>query len=94
MVQVRETGEGLVVPLLAEPRASRDRVYGEHAGRLKVSVTAAPESGRANRALCRFLAAQLGLSRSRVRILSGHNSRLKEVLIERVSHGALDAIIA
>ncbi|MCK4374463.1 MAG: YggU family protein [Candidatus Brocadiae bacterium] len=94
MVEVKELADGVAVPLLVEPGASRDRLYGEHGGRLKLSVTAPPEKGKANKAVCKFLAARLGLSKSQVRILSGHNSRLKEVLIERVSRDALEAIIA
>lgn len=93
MLEMRETDDGLAVALLVEPGAGRDRLYGEHGGRLKLSVTAPPEKGKANKAVCKFLAAELGISRSQVHILSGHNSRLKEVLIERVSRDALDAII-
>jgi hypothetical protein len=94
MVRVRQTTEGVRVALLVEPGASRDRLYGEHDGRLKLSVSAPPEKGKANRAVCRFLAAELGLARSQVHVVSGHNSRLKEVLIERVSPDALDAIMS
>ncbi len=94
MVQVREQADGLAVPVLVQPGAARDRVCGEHDGRLKVAVTAAPEKGKANKAVCKFLAARLGLRKSQVRILSGHHSRLKEVLLERVSRNALDAIIS
>ncbi len=94
MVKVREQAGGLAVPVLVQPGAARDRVCGEHDGRLKLAVTAAPEKGKANKAVCKFLAAQLGLRKSQVRILSGHHSRLKEVLFERVSRSALDAIIS
>jgi hypothetical protein len=94
MVKVKETSSGLQVPVLVQPGASRDRIFGEHDGRLKVSVTAAPERGKANEALCKFLAVEMGLSKSQVHVLSGHNSRLKEVLIERVSRDALDAILS
>lgn len=94
MVHVKHTADGVVVPVLVESGAGRDRLYGEHDGRLKLSVTAPPEKGKANKAVCRFLAAELGLSKSQVRILSGHKARLKEVLIERVCRDALEAIIA
>jgi len=94
MMQVREQADGLAVPVLVQPGAAKERVFGEHEGRLKVSVTAPPERGKANEALCRFLAHELGISKSQERILSGHNSRLKEVLIERVSRDALEAIIS
>ncbi len=94
MVELRQTDDGFIVPLVVEPGASCSRLYGEHDGRLKVSVAAPPQHGKANRALCKFLAAQLGLRQSQVRLLSGHKSRQKEVLIERVSKGTLDAIIS
>lgn len=94
MVRVKETADGLEVSVLVQPGAARNRIVGEHDGRLKVSVTAPPERGKANKALCKFLAAEMGLSKSQVHVLSGHNSRLKEVLIERVAPDALDAILS
>ena len=93
MVQVKDMPDGLAVAVLVEPGAGRNRLYGEHDGRLKLSVTAPPEHGKANKAVCRFLAAELGVSKSQVHILAGHHSRLKEVLIERVPRDALEAII-
>ncbi len=93
MVKLTVTESGVRVPVLVEPGAGRERLYGEHDGRLKLSVTAAPERGKANRAVCKFLAAELGVNKSQVHILSGHHSKLKEVLIERVSPNALEAII-
>ena len=44
-------------------------------------------------ALCKLLAERLGVSRSRVLVLSGRTSRRKEVLVERASPSALDGII-
>ena len=93
MIKLTVTESGVCVPVLVEPGAGRERLYGEHDGRLKLSVTAAPERGKANKAVCKFLASELGVSKSQVHILSGHHSKLKEVLIERVSADALEAII-
>ncbi|MDP6107577.1 MAG: DUF167 domain-containing protein [Candidatus Brocadiia bacterium] len=92
-MQVRQTDEGAVVAVLVSPGAGRDELCGEHDGRLKVSVSAAPEKGKANRALCNLLARRLGVSRSQVSVLSGHTSRRKEVLVERAAPGALEGII-
>ncbi len=75
------------------PARGASALYGEHDGRLKISVTAAPERGKANKAVCKFLASELGVNKSQVHVLSGHHSKLKEVLIERVSPSALEAII-
>ena len=94
MVRVRKTPEGYVVPMLVTPGASRNRLCGEHNGTVKVSLTAPPEKGKANKALCSFISRELGINRSQVRIISGRTSRQKEVLLERVPYSALEGIIA
>jgi uncharacterized protein (TIGR00251 family) len=64
------------------PRSSKTEIVGKMAdGTLKVRVAAAPEQGRANDALCEFLAVHFGLARSAVTIVSGHSAALKLVCI-------------
>ena len=92
-VQLRKTAEGYVLPVLVAPGVSRDALRGEHDGRLKVALVAAPEKGKANKALCKLLAKKMGIKQSEIRILCGHTSRQKEVLVERVPRGTLDGII-
>ena len=43
--------EGTVFRVRVSPGASKERIAGEHAGALKISVTAAPEKGKANAGL-------------------------------------------
>jgi uncharacterized protein len=65
------------------PNASRDEVAGiTEEGRYKVKVQSPPVEGAANRRLILFLAEWLGVSKSRVRIISGEKSRNKVVEIE------------
>ena len=65
------------------PKSSKTELTGRLAdGTWKVRVAAAPEKGRANRALCAFLAAHFGVPRSRVSILSGETSHIKRVRIQ------------
>jgi uncharacterized protein YggU (UPF0235/DUF167 family) len=59
------------------PRARRDEVGGERDGRLVVRTTAAPVDDRANAAVCRLVAAHLGVRSRDVTIASGHRSRDK-----------------
>ena len=47
-----------------------------------MKVAAVPEKGKANRALCEFVAEKLGVAKSRVRIISGETSHLKRIHIE------------
>ena len=63
------------------PRARRDEVGGERAGRLLVRTTASPVDDQANVAVCRQVAAYLGVSVRRVQIASGHRSRDKVLRI-------------
>jgi uncharacterized protein YggU (UPF0235/DUF167 family) len=61
--------------------ATRDAVLGVHGGALKLGVTAAPERGRANRAVLRLLAAKLDLAPSELRLVAGTTSADKVVLV-------------
>jgi uncharacterized protein YggU (UPF0235/DUF167 family) len=65
------------------PRAKRDEVGGERAGRLLVRTTAAPVDDRANAAVCRLVADHLGVPARHVTIESGHRSRDKVLRIRR-----------
>jgi uncharacterized protein (TIGR00251 family) len=50
-------------------------------GTLKVKIAAVPEKGKANAALCRFLAEHFGVPARDVQILSGQTSPIKRVRI-------------
>lgn len=51
-------------------------------GTWKVKVAAAPEKGKANRALCDFIAEKLHVAKTRVQIVAGETSRLKRIRID------------
>lgn len=69
----------------AVPNAPRDGVVGWVGDALKVRIHAPPVEGRANDALCAFLAAQLGLPRGAVTVRRGDSSRQKLVAIAGLS---------
>lgn len=67
-------------------RSARSEMAGEMAdGTLKVKIAAPPEKGKANEALCAFLAEYYGVRRSAVTIVSGHSAALKLVRVEDAS---------
>ena len=73
-----------IVEVWVQPRASRNEICGYRDESLRIRVTAAPAEGAANR-LCReLLAKALGVSTSRVEILSGHKARRKRVSVKGV----------
>mgnify|MGYP002637677477 FL=1 len=49
-----------------------------------MSVTQAPEKGKANKAIVEVLAKQLGLKKSQVSLLSGETSQRKKFLLSGV----------
>lgn len=49
---------------------------------LRVRITSAPEDGKANKALLRFLSKEWGVSLSSFTIVSGETSRYKRVLYQ------------
>lgn len=65
------------------PRAKRNEVGGERAGRLLVRTTTAPVDGKANKAVCKQVAEHFGVATRVVQIDSGHHSRDKVLRITR-----------
>ena len=61
-----------------QPGASRTEVVGIHDGCLKLRIAAPPIDGRANDELVRWLARQLSVPRSQLRIAGGESSRRYE----------------
>jgi uncharacterized protein (TIGR00251 family) len=76
-----------------QPRARRDEVVGERAGAVVIRLTAPPVDGKANAALCAFVARAAGVPRSRVSVVRGQTSRDKVVRVEGVEESFLRAAL-
>jgi uncharacterized protein (TIGR00251 family) len=63
----------------AVPNAPRDEIAGWLGDALKIKIHAPALDGRANEALCEFLAAELGLPKRAVTLVHGDKSRQKLV---------------
>lgn len=75
---------GTRLRLRVKAGAKTSAIVGVHGGALKVSVAAAAERGKANRAVVKLLAEVLGLTPSGVAIVSGKSSQ------DKVAEVALD----
>jgi len=65
------------------PKSSKTELAGIMPdGTWKIKVAAAPEKGKANRALVEFLSEHLGVAKSRIRIVSGETSQLKRIQVD------------
>jgi uncharacterized protein len=84
-LEIIVNAEAVLFHVRVQPRSSRDAVEGEHAGALKVRLTATPVEGRANESLRRLLAERLNVPLSAVRIVSGENSRNKRIAVAGIS---------
>jgi uncharacterized protein (TIGR00251 family) len=74
-------GDTLILAIRVLPGARDDAVTGVKDGALRVRLRAPACEGRANQALCAFLAERLGTAKSRVEILTGGSGRLKRVAV-------------
>ncbi len=70
-----------LTPGAAHDRLDRIDQGANAAARLRVTVTTAPEKGKANKALIKLLAKKLRLPKSAIQIIAGHQSRDKILLI-------------
>jgi len=82
---LKQTGEGVMLDLLVQPRASRNEVVGVQGEELKVRLTSPPVDGAANDELVSFLADLFDVPGRRVSLERGHGSRDKRVRILGVS---------
>jgi len=80
-VRIEQQGDDVLIHVKAVPGASRDQVAGAVGDRLKVRISAPPEGGRANKAICRVLAKALGVKAKDVSIESGQTSPEKIIRI-------------
>lgn len=72
---------GVLISVKAVPGASRDEIAGVLGDRLKVRVSAPPEGGKANRAVCAAIAKALGVKPKNVEVVTGHSSPEKSVRV-------------
>jgi uncharacterized protein YggU (UPF0235/DUF167 family) len=93
-VPLRATRDGAAFSVVCRPGAPRTRSRGVVGSALKVDVGAAPERGKANEELIRFLARELGLPRESLRIASGAGAREKSVRVLGMTCAELEARIA
>ena len=85
MINFSEKDGAVTFRVRVQPRASRAEVAGEHAGALKLRLTAPPVEGKANEECRRYLAKIFGVSLSSVEIVSGDSSRDKLIRVQGAS---------
>ena len=71
--------------LYIQPKASKNRLCGQHGDELKLAITAPPVDGKANKAVIAYLAKFFGVPKSSITIKSGQQSRHKRCVVEGIA---------
>ena len=82
---MQDTKAGAVLAVHVQPKASTTECVGIHGNAIKIRVAAHPVDGAANDELIRFLARQLSIPVTSVKIISGLGARHKRVVIKGAS---------
>jgi uncharacterized protein (TIGR00251 family) len=85
VIPIRESADGVTFAIKVHPGANKNAITGEIGDALKLSLSAAPEKGRANEACIEFFAKLLKVPRSSVTIASGQTSRSKVIRVAGIS---------
>ncbi len=80
IISVTKTGT-VLLQVLAQPRASKNKIVGVHDCFLKVKLTSPPVEGAANKALLRLLSKTLKIPVGKMSIKKGNQGRKKVVEI-------------
>ncbi len=89
MIELQEHHQGTILPVRAHAGARRNAIGGERDGCLQVSVTQAPEKGKANKAIIALVASWLDVRKSQIEIVSGETSAIKRFLVADIKPAEL-----
>jgi uncharacterized protein (TIGR00251 family) len=80
-LKIQEADGGVVFSVKVVPASSKTAISGLLDGTLKIKVKAPPQKGRANDCLIDFLAKQLGVKKSSVKIIAGQSNPIKKIQV-------------
>jgi uncharacterized protein len=86
---IQEGKLGLYLNVHAQPGAKRPQLRGMHGDAVKIAVAEAPQDGKANAAIIRFVADALDVGIANIEVASGHSSRRKRLFL----HGQADVLL-
>jgi hypothetical protein len=93
MIELTTHPRGIILPVRAHAGARKNGILGKHNGMLRVAVTAAPEKGKANKAIVGALSKVLEMPKSSIELVAGDTSPQKRFLIVGTDAGKLQELI-
>jgi len=76
------------------PRSGRDVIEAGAGGVLSVKVTAPPDDGKANAAVCKVVAHALGVPKTAVAVVRGHTARTKTLEVAGVTDADVERLLS
>ena len=88
LFKINACENGIRFLAIIQPRSPKNEISGIYNNSLKIRLTSPPIDGAANKTCVKFLAKWLGVSPSRVRIVTGLSSKNKIIEINGVDESA------
>jgi uncharacterized protein (TIGR00251 family) len=85
VIPITASPSGIRFKIKVHPRGKENAITGVFGDALKVSITAPPADGKANKAIIEFLADFFAIPRSSVTIASGESGRIKVIRVSGIS---------
>jgi hypothetical protein len=82
---IKEDEHGVSFCIRVQPKSSKNEILGIVGEEMKIKLTAPPVEGEANKECIKFLARELGISKSSIRIIGGERSRNKVLRITGIT---------
>jgi uncharacterized protein (TIGR00251 family) len=82
MLYFKKSSDGIIFKVYVLPRSSKNMIAGLFGDALKIKLTAPPVDGSANNLCINYLAKQLSVPASRLKIVSGHTGKTKYILFK------------
>ena len=80
--------------LFVQPKASKTKIVGLHDGMVKLTVSAPPVDGKANKIVIAFLADLFKVKKSEVAIVSGEQARRKVCVVGDLQEKDIKRVLA
>jgi hypothetical protein len=84
LFKINTCENGIRFSAIIQPRSPKNEISGIYNNSLKIRLTSPPIDGAANKTCVKFLAKWLGVSPSRVRIVTGLSSKNKIIEINSI----------
>ena len=79
------TGNDIVIKVKIVPGSSKNKIIGAYNDALKITITAPPVEGKANKKCIAYLAKYFDVVKSKIEIISGQTSKNKLIKIYDIS---------